>query len=488
MPTAIGGTTVVIGSDRRDDRNDFAAIFQDQGYKVQLAENGDKVLSLLEQNSAVSLILLDAWMPVRDGVETLREVRRRHNGLPVVLMSDGQVSPSVFRAIKEHKAKLLIKPILREDLYSALGPGGGETSRVSHSSLAEPQESPSSESYAQRAEIFARRVGPTDIPVLLQGETGSGKEVLARKIHASSLRAQSPFLKINCAALPSELIESELFGYERGAFSGAFVQRPGLFETANGGTILLDEIGDMDIRLQPKLLQVLQDGEFRRVGGRELLRVDVRVMAATHQDLHTAIDEGRFREDLFYRLNVVGFEILPLRERREEIIPLAEYFLRKYATAGSQPPDIPLGLRDVMLRYEWPGNVRELENAMRRFLIVQDPLLLAEELRTPQRRGKSAKQAVAVSSAREIPNAGRFNASDALSRVEEAKREAERDAVLNALKATNWNRKKAAQLLHIDYKALLYKMKKLAVGTDPGAYAQPVASAGMKARSASAAD
>ena len=488
MSIGIGGTTVVIGSDRRDDRNDFAAFYQEQGYNVQLAENGDKVLSLLEQNSAVSLILLDARMPVRDGVDTLRELRRRHNGLPVVLISEGQVSPSAFKTIKEQQAKLLIKPIQREDLYGALGPkgpDGSETGQVSHSSFAGLQDSLTAGSFVQRSESFARRVGPTDVPVLLQGETGAGKEVLARKIHASSLRAQNPFLKINCAALPSELIESELFGYERGAFSGAFVQRPGLFETANGGTIFLDEIGDMDIRLQPKLLQVLQDGEFRRVGGRELLHVDVRVMAATHQDLRTAIEEGRFREDLFYRLNVVGFEILPLRERREEILPLAEYFLRKYATAGSQPPDLPLVLRDVMLRYEWPGNVRELENAMRRFLIVQDPFLLAEELRTPQRRGHSVKRAVAVSSAPENPDAGKFSARDALSRVEQAKREAEREAVLNALNATNWNRKKAAQLLRIDYKALLYKMKKLAIGTEPCVPAQSAA-AGMKARSASA--
>ena len=478
MAIQIGGKTVIIGSGSQECRNDFAAIFEQQGCTVRLAENGDNVLSLLQQNSAASLILLDAGMPVRDGLDTLCELRRRHNGLPVVVFSENAIPPSVVRMIEEQKAKLLVKPILPEDLYDALdtdGSSGIETSRACRSLLFHRQQPLAPESYTQRAESFVRHVGPTDVPVLLQGETGVGKEVFARQIHASSLRSQNQFVKINCAALPSELVESELFGYERGAFSGAFVQRQGLFETASGGTILLDEIGDMDIRLQPKLLQVLQDGEFRRVGGRELLHVDVRVMAATHQDLGAAIEEGRFREDLYYRLNVVTFHILPLRERREEILPLAKYFLQKYALAGSQPPVIPAVLREAMLRCAWPGNVRELENAMRRYLIVQDPMRLAEELRAPQPRGRSARQAVATSPGIENPVVGEVNGVDALARVEQAKREAEREAVLTALKATHWNRKKAASLLRIDYKALLYKMKKLEIGTNSSVHARPLA-------------
>ena len=222
---------------------------------------------------------------------------------------------------------------------------------------------------------MAPSIGRSRAPVLIQGETGVGKEVLARQLHAYSPRAKRRMLKLNCAALPSELVESELFGYERGAFTGAFQKKPGMFELADGGTILLDEIGDMDFKLQAKLLQVLQDSEFQRLGGKDTIRVDVRVIAATHCDLEKRIADDRFREDLYYRLNVVSLSVPPLRERKDDIIALADFFIRKHAEPGTAIAKIPPRLQELFLEYHWPGNVRELENLVRRFLIFPDAAL-----------------------------------------------------------------------------------------------------------------
>ena len=230
------------------------------------------------------------------------------------------------------------------------------------------------------SEEFLRRVGMAEVPVLLSGETGAGKEVMARRLCAYSPRADKPFLKLNCAALPPELAESELFGSTKGAYTGATADRQGRFETAHGGTILLDEIGDMDLRLQTKLLQVLQDGEIQPLGSSRTIQVNVRVMAATHRDLARAIQEGTFREDLYYRLNVIKIVIPPLRERREEILPLAEMLLARHLPRGQKSPPIGDELRRFLLDYRWPGNVRELENVMRRFLVYRDSALLIREL------------------------------------------------------------------------------------------------------------
>jgi len=292
---------------------------------------------------------------------------------------------------------------------------------------------------------LVRQVGHSDVPVLLQGETGVGKEVLARQIHSHSNRREGPFLKLNCAALPSELIESELFGYQRGAFTGAFKDTPGKFEMAQGGTILLDEIGDMDVRLQAKLLQVLQDGEFQKLGSAEVVSVDVRIMAATHCDLRKGIREGRFREDLFYRLNVITFQVPALRERKEEIISLANYFLAKHSEPGIPTPQIGLELSNTLLAYNWPGNIRELENTMRKYLVVRSEELVVEEIRS-----------LAAAGLNTLP-------PDEHSIIDNVKNKAEFEVTMDALQKTRWNRKQAARLLKIDYKAFLYKLKKLGI-------------------------
>ena len=305
------------------------------------------------------------------------------------------------------------------------------------------------------------RIANSDVPLLVQGESGVGKEVFARQVHATSRRAGKPFLKLNCAAVPSELLESELFGYEKGAFTGAIKSTPGLLEMTNGGTILLDEIGDMDVRLQAKLLHVLQDYEFQRVGGRETIRVNVRLIAATHRDLQVAIRDGLFREDLYYRLNVLRLEIPPLRERKDEILSLARLFVRKHAAVGMERCELPVKLQQAMLEYSWPGNIRQLENMMQRLMVLQDPEALIAELTVPDE-----PQPIVEAAALSGPMHGPSGNGEGISLFDLAEREkegVEKQAIRAALDSTCWHRKKAASLLGVKYKALLYKMKKLGI-------------------------
>jgi len=305
------------------------------------------------------------------------------------------------------------------------------------------------------AEEFLRRVGLSDVPVLLHGETGAGKEVMARRLWTYSSRSSKPFFKLNCTALPSDLIESELFGYDKGAFTGATADKPGKFELAQNGTLLLDEIGDMDIRLQAKLLQVLQDGEVQPLGSARLIKVNVRVMAATHRDLRTAILQGTFREDLYYRLSVINIVVSPLRDRRDEILPLAEKLLLRHMVPGSKPPEIPEVLKRAMLAHPWPGNVRELENLMRRLLIYQDTNLLIAELADS---AATVRQRRATERIAEVPRETiNFN------HFAEASRTAESKLLLEALESSRWNRRQAAERLNLNYKALLYKLQKYGI-------------------------
>lgn len=331
------------------------------------------------------------------------------------------------------------------------------------------------------SEAFLRRVALADVPVLLSGETGVGKEVMARRLRAYSSRSEKPFLKLNCAALPPELAESELFGCAKGAFTGATSDRQGRFEIAQGGTILLDEVGDMDLRLQTKLLHVLQDGEIQPLGSNRIIKVNVRVMASTHRDLTRGIQDGTFREDLYYRLNVIKLVIPPLRERREEILPLAETFLARHLPHGQKLPVMNEELKRFLLSYRWPGNVRELENVMRRFLVYQDSSLIVQELLNTEidLRKESGTVATGSSTGGEPgrgnlsrPGKSAFESAEGLSRVErpesleqlaEASRNAETELILGALEANRWNRRLAAASLQIEYKAFLYKMQKYGI-------------------------
>jgi len=325
------------------------------------------------------------------------------------------------------------------------------------------------------------RVADTDATVLIAGESGTGKGLVARDIHAASPRRERPFVKVNCAALPSELLESELFGFERGAFTGAVQHRPGKFEFAHQGTMFLDEISELTLGLQSKLLQVLQDGEFSRLGGREDVHVDVRVVAATNQDLERAVGERTFREDLFFRLNVVCITLPPLRQRRDEIPLLTELFLQQYATHYNKPRlAVSQDTLRIFAEYDWPGNVRELENAVKRMVIlggdgqVVDELAdmiasrraLTGQIASPGPRPSKREPAPAVpapttppgtSPAAEGPSAPFSGSLKEIAR--NAAREAEREIIYRTLQQTRWNRREAADLLGVSYKALLYKIK-----------------------------
>ncbi len=301
----------------------------------------------------------------------------------------------------------------------------------------------------QKIRDNAARVAPTDVPVLIVGESGSGNEVIARYLHHASNRANHRFVKVNCAALPSDLLESELFGYERGAFTGAATSKPGKFELAHKGTLFLDEIAEMQPFLQAKLLHVLQDGRYYRLGSTIATQVDVRIVAATNVKVQQALLDGKFRQDLYYRLNVFSIALPPLRDRKEEIPVFVDYFLRKYG--GEQPPVVSPALLRRMVDYSWPGNLRELENFIRRLVILGEEGMMLSELSEPGEPPPSHAAAAAVGAGAPAPSAA----------LKDLKREAERKAIQAALERTQWRRKEAAKILNISYKALLYKMRDL---------------------------
>ena len=459
--------TVLVAEDEAEMRSYLGMALRCQGYGVEFAEDGEEVISMLRnEGHQISLALLDVMMPNKDGLETLKVIRGLDAELPVIMLSGASSVFNIVEAMKAGANDFLAKPVSHEDLGKAIRKALKIRTKVLNeepeaASPAVPPEALLELPERQvNIEAFIQRVGAADVPVLIQGETGAGKEVLARQLHSHSHRSDKPFVKINCAALPSELVESELFGYERGAFTGAFKGKAGLFEMAEGGTILLDEIGDMDHKLQAKLLQVLQDYQFRRLGGTDPVTVDVRVIAATHCELEKLVQENRFREDLYYRLNIVKVYVPPLRERTEEIMPLAEYFLKKFATPGAPMLEISHSLRQALLEHNWPGNVRELENIIRRLLVFQDCELVASELRV-----RSMKKDTVAAPTQPDPHLQTPEKQPAtvLAKVNEARRQAEIKAILTVLNATRWNRKQAAARLNIDYKALLYKMKKLGI-------------------------
>jgi transcriptional regulator with PAS, ATPase and Fis domain len=292
-------------------------------------------------------------------------------------------------------------------------------------------------------------IAKTDVTVLIKGESGTGKELLAEAIHFKSHRSDKPFIKVNCAAIPKGLLESELFGFERGAFTGAQSRKPGKFELANGGTILLNDIGEIDISVQAKLLQVLQDGAFSRLGGNGDVRVDTRVITTTKDNLEKSMSEGKLREDLFFRINVMSITIPPLRDRKEQVIPLSQYFYDLYKERyGRCVPSLSTEAMDILKQYRWPGNVRELENVIKRIVLFGEEPAVLEGLTN----NNHSENCVNSSGVREC-----LGLKELKKKAVEA---AEVEVIQNALQGTHWNRKKAAKLLGVSYKGLLYKIQK----------------------------
>ncbi|MGE0041395.1 MAG: sigma-54-dependent transcriptional regulator, partial [Vicinamibacterales bacterium] len=377
-----------------------------RGYDVVGFTSGSELLQALHAGESIDVVLLDVLMPGMDGIDTLKAVRQAHPSVQVIMLSGRQVTATIVDAVRLGAADYVVKPDDPEGLGEAALDAAirsafekTELSReVARLRLQVSEDSDGAlpcwgDGRAMRQVMtMVERVADSDVGVLLRGESGVGKEVIARELHRRSARRVKPFVKVNCAALPSELLESELFGHERGAFTGAQIARVGKFEYANHGTLMLDEIGEMPAKLQAKLLHVLQDQAFTKLGSNRAVEVDVRILAATNCDLEAMIRAGTFREDLYYRLQVIEIVVPPLRERRDEIEPLTEFFLQRFAKRFGRPmPRLSPPLRRALVDYPWPGNVRELENAMKRFVVLQDETMaLADLQRRPVPDGAPA--------------------------------------------------------------------------------------------------
>jgi two-component system, NtrC family, response regulator AtoC len=513
---------------------EFLRIFlQTRDYVVSVYESGTAFLDGITKGDAPPhVVLLDVGMPDPDGIETLRMLRNTHPTVQAIMLSGRQTPATIVEAIRLGAADYVLKPgdpggigeaALEAAIRNALERQSlaAEVARLGAQAAEDPEGAQicwtSSSSAMAPIMTMVERVADSDVGVLLRGESGVGKEVVAREVHRRSPRRTRPFVKVNCAALPADLLESELFGHERGAFTGAGVTRIGKFEFASGGTLMLDEIGEMPAALQAKLLHVLQDASFTRLGSNRPVDVDVRVIAATNRDLEAMMQVGTFREDLYYRLQVIEIRVPPLRERREEIAPLADFFRVKYARLYRRPSvRISRRMLDALVEYSWPGNIRELENMMKRFVVLQDESLVMSELSrsqsfvrppngpTPAPRpqpvdnpnpvretdstqafdrtrhehfAETASSPVAVDLADsegeedvevEVEELPGEEGVDLQALAKRASLRAERAAIDDALSRFRWNRRKAAAYLRVSYKTLLNKMKECGI-TDSAA-------------------
>jgi two-component system response regulator AtoC len=488
-----------------DDDSAFAAYLRTflslRGYEARSYSRGDEMLAAIRQGDPPDIILLDVMMPGMDGLETLRALKAARPELQAIMLSGREQASTIVEAVRLGAADYVVKPDDPEGLGeialdSAIKNAIEKNRLVSELTELRRQLNDDQDraflfwgSSPQMRAIAAmiEQVADSDVTVLIRGESGVGKELVSRAIHERSTRKDRPFVKVNCAALPSELLESELFGHEKGAFTGAATTRIGKFEQADTGTIMMDEIGEMKPALQAKLLHVLQDGEFTKLGSNKRVTVDVRVIAATNRDLEVMLRRGEFREDLYYRLKVIEFTVPPLRERRDEIQHLTDFFVAKYARRYNRPArPVSDELRRLFLEYEWPGNIRELENMIKRIVILQDEQLVMREIRRVPAPAYVAATAGAVTAppqlsapVRSIPfpppepeveaepePADDPSPAEPKSLADVAKAaslKAERAAIDQTLRQVHWNRRKAAQQLGVSYKTLLNKIKECGI-------------------------
>jgi DNA-binding NtrC family response regulator len=434
-----------------------------EDHQVATASTGEEALEIVEKGMSPDLVLLDLLMPGIDGLETLESLRKLRPGMKVVMLSCVNDTKKVVQAIRLGAADYITKPFQKAELDNVIDQCLGTNQQNYTSEVEELGDETffiAASANMRKLRSQAALVANVDIPVLMLGESGTGKEVMARLIHKLSPRAHRTFLKVNCAAVPADLLESELFGYEAGAFTGATHAKPGKFELCNKGTILLDEIGEMPPSLQAKLLHVLQDQQFSRLGSRSVVKVDVRILAATNINIPEALANKRLREDLYYRLNAFTLHIPPLRERKEEIPILLKHFMTRLSEQYARPP-LPYSpdLMQACLAYPWPGNLRELGNFVKRYLVLGDEKLAIHELQ-PRSDGSGAQFDP-------MPTRSSGNAPESSGGLKglarSAKDEAEAEAIAKALDETNWNRKQAAALLQISYKALLYKIRQYGI-------------------------
>jgi two-component system response regulator AtoC len=512
-----------------DDDSGFASYLRTflalRGYEARAYTRGDEIVAAIRQGEPPDIVLLDVAMPGMDGIQTLKALKSARPELQVIMLSGREQAATIVEAVRLGAADYVVKPgdpeglgeialdaaikqaIERNRLVNELTDLRRQLSDDQNHAFIGWGDSPAMRQVAHVIE----QVADSDVTVLIRGESGVGKELVARAIHQHSTRRQKPFVKVNCAALPAELLESELFGHEKGAFTGAATTRIGKFEQANYGTIFLDEIGEMKPPLQAKLLHVLQDAEFTKLGSNKKITIDVRVVAATNRDLEKMMLNGEFREDLYYRLKVIEATVPALRERRDEIPHLTDFFIAKYSQRYNRPVR-PLSeeLRQMFLTYDWPGNVRELENMIKRFVILQDEALVLRELTKP--RPSPTQQAAPAYAGAAVPAiasdhgaaptqpsyhapasgpgaappaampepddeevveedvpvaAAAPGAAPDGRRLADVAREAalaaERVVISDTLRQVHWNRRKAAQILGVSYKTLLNKIKETGI-------------------------
>ncbi|MBM4783343.1 MAG: sigma-54-dependent Fis family transcriptional regulator [Archangiaceae bacterium] len=449
---------VLVVDDEANLRKVLAAMLRKDGYEVAIAENGEVAQAEFEKNGA-DVVITDMVMPKVGGLELLKAVHSTRPDVPVIIITAHGTVDSAVEAIKLGAFDYITKPFEQSEIKAVVA----KAARTQEANQAHvPPEGRGRTSIVgdspQVTEIFKiiDKVADSPSTVLITGESGTGKELVATALHDGSSRKDKPLIKINCAAIPKDLMESELFGYERGAFTGAVTSKPGRFELADGGTLFLDEIGEVPIEMQVKLLRVLQESEFERVGGIKTTRVDVRLIAATNRDLAAEVEAGRFRKDLFYRLNVVPIHLPSLRDRRTDVPALVRHFIEKYNKRLNKKIE---GIADdalVMLQaYPWPGNIRELENMMERVLLFADgPRIEVKDLPEPVRT--SLQSAVAQLTDTTTPEVGETPLKDFL-KAKQA--EIEKAFIVQALAKTEGNVTRAAKLLGISRKSLQTKMK-----------------------------
>ena len=443
--------TVLIVDDEEGIRRSLSGVLQDEGYEVEAVASGEECLDMVTR-SAVDLILLDVWLPRMDGIETLRRLQQQAPGTAVVMISGHGTIETAVRATKLGAFDFIEKPLSLDKTVLVVKNALAQHRLARENLLLREQLQEKYRIIGESIPMKALRqqiamAAPTNGRVLIYGESGTGKELVAHALHAQSLRAGQEFVEVNCAAIPEELIESELFGHVKGSFTGAAEDKVGKFQKADGGTLFLDEIGDMSLKTQSKVLRALEEQRFEPVGATQSISVDVRVIAATNKNLDEEISCGKFREDLFYRLNVIPFYVPALRERTEDIRQLATYFLEEFARAyGRRPKQLAEEALAILYRYTWPGNVRELKNIVERLVITCPEEIITASHLPP-----------------ELLRTGERRAAGTYGSLQEARAAYERDLIVRKLEEHRWNMTRTAAALGLERSHLYRKMKSLGI-------------------------
>ena len=449
---------ILIVDDDKSIRSLLSIMLKREGYDVSSAGKGEEAIDLIRKET-FDLVITDIRMPRFDGQHILKEVRSVDSEVPVIMITAYASTESVLDAMREGAYDYISKPFKTDEIKRIVRKAleRKKLERRPRRLKEHLQQKYGLTNIVGKSEKMMQiyktmgKIADSDVTVLITGESGTGKELVAKAIHYNSNRAGKPFMAISCGAIPRELLESELFGHLKGSFTWAVTDKKGLFEIADGGTLFLDEIGETPRSIQPKLLRVLQEKEFKSVGGTKDIKIDIRIIAATNKNLKEAIRDGSFREDLFYRLNIVSIDIPPLRERKEDIPQLAEFLIQKYTRRTGTQKEISPKAMKLLIEYEWPGNVRELENTIERTVTLErDPLITPESFPHFIKEEEEGLR----------PESENIHLSEGRSSLEKVLEDTEKKLLLAAIKEAKGVRKKAAELLGLSFRSMRYRLKK----------------------------